>query len=346
MKKLFYYFIKYTIKFTTHCYFRKIKIYGRENIPKNGGVLFSPNHQGAFLDPLLVGCNIKRPITSLTRSDVFGGPLQWFMDALNMLPVYRIRNGYANLKKNEAIFEQCKNLLSKNQWIMMFSEAAHHDEFYLQSLSKGSSRLAYEAQENSDNPIYIVPVGINYGHKRKPFCDLHLVFGKAISVKTFIGTVDKKPKLINSIKTCLRLSMEKCMWLPKKDEHYEDRKKLIHSLNTKKSFYDLKKGILHKSLSPREISKNIKLQKTLIELLSIPNLPPLFMIKKILELFDDVVFYSSIKLSSGLLLFPFWWTSIFITVGKLWGWKIGIIVTFCCIGFLYIRQILSLKNLK
>ena len=99
MKKLFYYFIKYTIKFTIHCYFRKIKIYGRENIPKNGGVLFSPNHQGAFLDPLLVGCNIKRPITSLTRSDVFGGPLQWFMDALNMLPVYRIRNGYANLKK-------------------------------------------------------------------------------------------------------------------------------------------------------------------------------------------------------------------------------------------------------
>ena len=97
--------IKYTFKFASHFYFRKIKIYGLENIPKEGGVLFSPNHQGAFLDPLLVGCNIPKRVTSLTRSDVFGGPFQWFLDALSMLPVYRIRNGYASLKKNEAIFE-------------------------------------------------------------------------------------------------------------------------------------------------------------------------------------------------------------------------------------------------
>ena len=40
---------------------------------------------------------------SLTRSDVFGGPLQWFLDAMEMLPIYRLRNGYSNLKKNEEI---------------------------------------------------------------------------------------------------------------------------------------------------------------------------------------------------------------------------------------------------
>jgi 1-acyl-sn-glycerol-3-phosphate acyltransferase len=343
MKKLFYYFIKYTIRFTSHCYFRKVKIYGLENIPKDGGVLFSPNHQGAFLDPLLVGCNIKRPVTSLTRSDVFGGPLQWFMDALNMLPVYRIRNGYANLRKNEAIFNRCKNLLSNNQWIIMFSEAAHHDEFFLQALSKGSSRLAYEAQENSDNPIYIVPVGINYGHHRKPFCDLHLVFGTAILVKPFIGTTDKKPELINNIKASLKSGMEECMWLPQKDEHYEDRKKLIHSATTKKSFHELKKGILDQSLSPKKTLEKQKWQKMLIGVLSIPNLPPLFLIKKILGLFEDVVFYSSIKISAGLFLFFFWWASIFLFVGILWGWKIALMMTMGCISLLYIRQILLIK---
>lgn len=345
MKKLFYYFIKYTIRFTINCYFRKIKVYGLENIPKDGGVLFSPNHQGAFLDPLLIGCHINRPVTSLTRSDVFGGPLQWFMDALNMLPVYRIRNGYSNLKKNQAIFDQCKNLLSNNQWVMMFSEAAHHDEFYLQALSKGSSRLVYETQENSENPINIVPVGINYGHHRNPFCDLHLVFGEGILIQPFIGTTAEKPERLNAIKTRLRTEMEKCMWLPENDEHYEDRKKLIHGGNTKKSFHDLKKGIEDQSLSPKKELKKQKWHRLLIGLLSIPNLPPLLGIKKILGLFKDVVFYSSIKMSAGLILFLFWWAGIFLLTGALWGWQIGLSITISCVGLLYIRQILSIEYL-
>ena len=72
------------------------------------------------MDPLLIGCNIDRPVTSLTRGDIFGGPMQWFMDALMMLPVDRIRNGYANLKKNEAIFCGLANS-SNNEIIVSLS---------------------------------------------------------------------------------------------------------------------------------------------------------------------------------------------------------------------------------
>ena len=343
MKKLFYYFVKYAIKFTTNCYFRKIDIYGLENIPKNGGVLFSPNHQGAFLDPLIVGCNIQRPITSLTRSDVFGGPLQWFMDALKMLPVYRIRNGFASLKKNEAIFDKCKNLLSNNQWIMMFSEAAHHDEFFLQPLSKGSSRLAYEAQENSKNSIYIVPVGINYGNNKNPYCDLHLVFGEAILIKSFTKLTSEKVDRINTIKGFLEVGMKKCMWIPEEDENYENRKRLIHSENTKRSFQELKRGIEDQSLPKKKKVKKQKWQKLMIGLFSLPNLPPLIIIKKILGLFEDVVFYSSIKMSAGSILFLLWWASVFLCGEVLWGWKIAFCITIGFIGLLYVRQILSIK---
>ena len=343
MKKLFYYFIKYTIKLSSLCYFRKVRIYGLEKIPKQGGILFSPNHQGAFLDPLLVGCNIPRPITSLTRSDVFGGPLKWFMDALKMLPVYRIRNGYSNLKKNEAIFERCKNLLSKNQWVMMFSEASHHDEYFLQPLSKGSSRLAFEAQVNSDNPVYIIPVGINYGHHRKAFCDLHLVFGEPILIKTRTEKNINKPELINEIKESLRLGMKKCLWLPDKDMHYEDRKKLIHDGNTKKSFEEIRKGIEEQSLTSRNILKKQSWKKMVISLFSIPNLPPLLIIKKVLGLFKDIVFYSSIKMSIGMILFVVWWVIIFAASNIIWGSKIALMITIGCISFLYFRQILSNK---
>ncbi|MFL2577995.1 MAG: lysophospholipid acyltransferase family protein [Flavobacteriaceae bacterium] len=344
MKKLFYMIIKYTFKFASHFYFRKIKIYGLENIPKEGGVLFSPNHQGAFLDPLLVGCNIPKRVTSLTRSDVFGGPFQWFLDALSMLPVYRIRNGYASLKKNEAIFEKCKRILSSNQWVMMFSEASHHSEYYLQSLSKGSSRLAYEAQEASDNPVYIVPVGINYGHHIQPFCDLHLVFGTPIALDRFKSGDSEKPIVINKIRTELSDAMKKCMWLPVNDDQYPQRKKFIHPGNTRLAFDVLKKGIHEQSLPVVKSSATNRWVKVIISLFSLPNQPPLFALKKILQLFDDIVFYSSIKICAGLVLFSLWWGIILLLSTVFWGWKIALINAGVCVALLYIRQILSNKT--
>jgi 1-acyl-sn-glycerol-3-phosphate acyltransferase len=43
--------MKYLLRYYNQVFFREIKVYGYENIPSDGGVLFSPNHQGAFLDP-------------------------------------------------------------------------------------------------------------------------------------------------------------------------------------------------------------------------------------------------------------------------------------------------------
>ena len=87
-----------------------------------------------------------KKITSLTRSDVFGGPLQWFLDALQMLPVYRIRNGYSNLKKNDAIFEKCFDLLGSGKFLLMFSEGGHHHEYYLKNLSNLQKALLHLRQ--------------------------------------------------------------------------------------------------------------------------------------------------------------------------------------------------------
>ena len=90
-----------------------------------------PNHQNALLDPLLVGTTANQSIHSLTRSDVFGGPLQWFLDAMQTLPVYRIRDGYSQLKNNDEVFERCYEILGQKKHMMMFSEGRHHEEHYL-----------------------------------------------------------------------------------------------------------------------------------------------------------------------------------------------------------------------
>lgn len=338
MKNIFYYFIKYTIRFASKCYFRKIQIIGLENIPQEGGVLFSPNHQGAFLDPLLIGSVIPQQVTSLTRSDVFGGKLQWFLNALKMLPVYRIRNGYSNLKRNEEIFNKCRKLLCSNESIMMFSEAAHHNEYYLQSLSKGSSRLVYEAQVDSKFPIYLVPVGINYGHHTKPLCDLHLVFGKPIVVKKFLGDSVSKAEKINNIREKLTSGMKKCIWLPNNDINYSIRKKLINRINTEMDFEDLQKGIELMNIKSEKIYKNKLGFKFLLAITCIPNLPPLFLMKKVLSLFEDIVFYSSIKLTAGLVLFGAWWVILYVLMGIYFNWIFGLPLVITCILFLYIRQ--------
>lgn len=256
MKKLFYHFIKKIVRVGSIGYFRKIKIYGLENIPKDGGIIFSPNHQGAFLDALLVGTILPREVTSLTRSDIFGGSFQWFFDALRMLPVYRIRNGYASLKKNELVFKNCRDLLRKKEWIVIFSEAAHHNEYYLQKLSKGSSRLAYEAQlESNEVPIYLMPLGINYGHHQKPRCDLHMVFGEPIRVDKYLIGGISKPETLNKIKNDLEIGMKKCLWLPNKDSNYSEKKKLIHRKNTMLDFNDLRNGIDKNILDPKKNSR-------------------------------------------------------------------------------------------
>ena len=234
LKSLFYHFLINYLKFYGYIYFRDIKIYGKNNIPKKGGLLFSPNHQSAFIDPVLVASYNSGKILSLTRSDVFGGPLQWFLDAMEMLPIYRLRNGYSNLKKNEEIFEKCYKVLGKGKKMQMFSEGGLHTEYYLKRISKGSSRIAYNAQKKYPNQnIYIIPVGINYGHHEKPRCSIQLVFGKAIKIKEYMNVNNLESENINFIRDSLQIEMENCLWLPKKDDDYDLKKSLIDKKTTK-----------------------------------------------------------------------------------------------------------------
>ncbi len=309
MKAFFYYLVKYLLRYYNYIYFRKIEVIGYDKIPKEGGVLFSPNHQGAFLDPLLVGSLTPHKITSLTRSDVFGGPFQWFLDAFQMLPVYRIRNGYSNLKKNEDTFAQCYKLLSEGKFMLMFSEGGHHDEYYLQKLSKGSSRLIYQAQKQYPNKkMFLMPVGLNYGHHRQPRCTLHFIFGDPIEVSQLINEGEfSEAELINKLRLVLENRMKDCLWLPENSEEYFLKKEKINKHTTQLTFSKLKSKLEedYKSLPGRK--KRSKLVTFTALLLSLPTLVPLWITRKVVAQFEDLVFISSMKYAMGVFFFPLWW---------------------------------------
>src|SRR4051795_4640302 len=48
----------------------QLKVYGRNPVPRPGGVLLVSNHQ-SYLDPILVGLYLPRPMSYLAKSELF-----------------------------------------------------------------------------------------------------------------------------------------------------------------------------------------------------------------------------------------------------------------------------------
>ena len=120
----------------------------------------------------------------------------------------------------------------------MFSEGGHHHEYYLKNLSKGSSRLAFQAQKKYPNKkIYIQPVGINYGHHTQPRSSLHLVFGEPLLISHYTEQKKSEAENINLIREALQLRMKDCLWIPEDSEKYLKQKKFINSVTTKDGFF-------------------------------------------------------------------------------------------------------------
>jgi hypothetical protein len=261
-----------------------------------------------------------------------------------MLPVYRIRNGYSNLKKNDEIFSKCYDLLGLGKFMLMFSEGGHHNEYYLQNLSKGSSRLAFKAaQQNPGKKIYLQPVGINYGHHQQPQCTLHLVYGQPIEVSDFIDLKLNDVENISILKLELQNRMKACLWLPENTENYYIQKKKINKHTTQVDFKTLKTALKNNHTKMPEVKPKSKTRKVLILLLSIPNIIPLWITRKIIRKLEDIVFVSSLKYVLGVFLFPIWWLTTSIAIAYLYENRVMTTYLLVCTLSLFIRQRISLS---
>ena len=343
----FYRIIRFIFKHYNPIYFRNFRVIGKENIPQDGAILFSPNHQNALLDPLLVGTTANQSIHSLTRSDVFGGPLQWFLDAMQTLPVYRIRDGYSQLKNNDEVFERCYEILGQKKHMMMFSEGRHHEEHYLLPLSKGSSRLVMEAQlRQAKHAIYLQPVGLNYGHHLYAQNDCVVVFGKPIDVRKYVDAYHAHAaKGLNTLRKDLQIAMEACLWLPKNDEHYTNKKPFINRKNTKLPFDILKKELEKEQPQLKRANKKTVFDQLMVGLFSLPNLPFHLTIRWLLSLFRDPVFYGSMNYLGSFLFCLCWWTLGVVGFTQAVGLFWGISFLALSISSLYLRQLFVNRSL-
>ncbi|MEX0719845.1 MAG: lysophospholipid acyltransferase family protein [Balneolaceae bacterium] len=212
------------------------KATGRENIPKDKPVLYIPNHQNSFMDAFLVTAKTSPVMYFLTRAKAFQPPiLGWFLRSLNMLPVYRVRDGFSSIQKNNAIFEQCISYLKKKETVLVFAEANHKLQRRIRPLSKGFTRIAFGAEEdaNWDLDLQIIPVGINYSRHQDSRNPVHVKFGKPIPVKQFQAAyAEDENAASQEMKEKTEAAMKKLVMHVPKLEEYAFYKILLDDLET------------------------------------------------------------------------------------------------------------------
>jgi 1-acyl-sn-glycerol-3-phosphate acyltransferase len=108
----------------------------------SGPLLIIANHPNSFLDAIIIGSRYNRRIHFLARGDVFTKKLHRFLlGLLNMIPVYRLREGKEFLHLNEYSFIESARLLKNNEAVLIFIEGTCLNTNQLQPFKKGTTRI-------------------------------------------------------------------------------------------------------------------------------------------------------------------------------------------------------------
>ena len=221
------------IKVVFYNVYHRIEFHGKERLTAKDSIILSPNHTNTLMDAMAVLFATKRLKVYVARADVF--KKSWAvkaLTALKIMPINRIRDGAKSLSKNEEINDIAVNLLREGIYFCIFAEGTHQMKHSMLPLGKGICRIALQANEDfgKEKPLYIVPLGIEYGHFTR-FCSSMLVqICEPFNVTQFIadhahlGT----PELINALKDAVAERMkEKILYIPN-DENYEGTVELCH----------------------------------------------------------------------------------------------------------------------
>ena len=229
--------------------FYKIDLKGHKNIPLNTPIVLAPNHSNGFIDPVIIAMSLKPKVRFFARGDVFKGRFaKWALNDMNISPMYRIQEGYAELKKNDKTFEECRQLLTDNKILLLFPEAICILEKRLRPLKKGLARIVFQTEETLDfkKDILVIPVGINYSDAKRFRSKVFIDFGTPISVKEYEAQYKQdKVRTINDFTKVLEQKMAEHLVIinnPENDELVEAIEEIYLNTwieNKKQNFNDL-----------------------------------------------------------------------------------------------------------
>ena len=327
MKRIWYHIIKVFISTGLFFFFKKILVNDSKNIPKKGAVLLVSNHKNALIDPLLIATTTQRNIHFLTRASAFKvRPIKWLLSTVNMLPIYRLRDGKETLAKNEIIFNKCFDILNKNKSLLIFPEATHDIRRLIRPLSKGFTRITFGfLEQNPKVALRIVPVGLNYTNAEKFGESVSIYYGKPILVNDYFDPEDLNSSTLN-LKNVVSESMKE-LTTHIDPKNYDKTVKILGNvdyLNPKK-VNDLLKELPNPSFKTPPIKEPSIVWKFLKVLVSINSFAPILIYKAIAPNIKEIEFVSTTKFAIGITAFPVFYLVQSLAVFYYAGIKIAII---------------------
>ena len=135
---IIYYLIKSWVWLSLRLFFNEVNVSGKENIPKDKGIIFYANHFNTLLDPLLIVTAFFKKTWFLTRSDVFKKErIIKLLKFFGSIPTYRVTDGFKAPLQNEKTFSFCREILSNNGWIALFPKGTNEKKRSLKPFKKG-----------------------------------------------------------------------------------------------------------------------------------------------------------------------------------------------------------------
>jgi len=185
---LLYHPLLFIIRIALKIFCVSIKIQNKQALQQRGPLLIVANHPDSFFDALVIAANTKYPLSFLARGDVFTKPWHNFLlRALNMMPVYRQREGKEHLYKNQNSFDASVDVLKQGGILLIFIEGTCLNKNAIQPFKKGAARILQQAVAAGVTPA-VLPAVITYNgfkHFGKKIC---LMLGSAFPATTFFTT--------------------------------------------------------------------------------------------------------------------------------------------------------------
>jgi len=146
------------------------------------------NHPDSFFDALIIAAHCKYPVSFLARGDVFTKPWHNFLlRSLNMMPVYRQREGKEHLHKNQNSFDASVEVLKNGGVLLIFIEGTCLNKNEIQPFKKGAARILQQAVAQGISPT-VLPAVITYNGFKHFGKKIFLMLGKNVAATEFFKT--------------------------------------------------------------------------------------------------------------------------------------------------------------
>ncbi len=148
----------------------RLKIRGRENIPKQGAVIIASNHV-SNLDPVVLGAVCLRKLAFMAKEELFKGFLGYLLPRLNVFSVRRNTADLSAVKKS-------LDVLRNGGALLIFPQGSRRPDLKKEDFQKGVGFLAKQTRAE------VIPVFVRGTNEAMPIGSKKI---KAVPLSAYFG---------------------------------------------------------------------------------------------------------------------------------------------------------------